>query len=296
VDDLLQPRRRGGAELGSTGGGALINSITQIVLEVDDQDRARDFWTDVLGFELAKDESFGDERWVEIRPPEGRPLLVLGQRGAERPRPEARPEHPSSPVMFGCRNLRATYRELAGRGVRFAQPPVEMHFGWWSMFEDLEGTRYALGEQRDDDSTEGEDDRLSLLVGRWRTTGTTRAIGDAPAVEIDAWDTYSWLPGGCALLHEVDAQVGEQRVEGAEIIGYDPQRGCYSSQYFGSDGPTSYTATMEQVDGSWVWSMSSNQSRFGGTFSSDLAHITGHWELLADDGSWLPWVDIELAK
>jgi hypothetical protein len=41
--------------------------------------------------------------------------------------------------------------------------------------------------------------------------------------------------------------------------------------------------------------MSSNQSRFGGTFSSDLTHITGHWELLADDGSWLPWVDIELA-
>ena len=274
----------------------MINSITQIVLEVDDQDRARDFWTDVLGFELAKDETFGDERWVEIRPPEGHPLLVLAQRPPGRPGPDARPEHPSAPAMFGCRDLRATYRELTARGVRFAQPPVEMHFGWWSMFEDPEGARYALGELPDDDSAQGDDERLSLLVGRWRTTGTTRAIGDAPAVEIDAWDTYSWLPGGCALLHEVDAHVGKQRVEGAEVIGYDPQRGCYSSQYFGSDGATSYTATMEQIDGSWVWSMRSDKTRFAGTFSSDLTHITGHWELLADDGSWLPWMDITLTK
>jgi hypothetical protein len=24
-------------------------------------------------------------------------------------------------------------------------PPSEQHFGWWSLFEDNEGTRYALG-------------------------------------------------------------------------------------------------------------------------------------------------------
>jgi catechol 2,3-dioxygenase-like lactoylglutathione lyase family enzyme len=274
----------------------LISSITQVVLEVSDQDRARQFWTDVLGFELVKDETFGDERWVEIRPPEGGPLVVLAQRQPGRPRSHARPEHPSAPAMFGCRNLRATHQELAARGVRFAQPPVKMHFGWWSMFEDPEGTRYALGELRDDNPTRGDDEPLSLLVGRWRTTGSTRAIGDAPAVEIDAWDTYSWLPGGCALLHEVDAHVGEQHVEGAEIIGNDPQRGCYRSQYFGSDGPTSYTAAMEQADGSWVWSMRSDQTRFAGTFSIDLTHITGHWERLADDGCWRPWMDIELAR
>jgi hypothetical protein len=57
---------------------------------------------------------------------------------------------------------------------------------------------------------------------------------------------------GAKVGHSGGAHVGEQRVEGAEIIGYDPRRGCYSSQYFGRDGPTSYTATMEQVDGSWV--------------------------------------------
>ena len=87
----------------------MISSITQVVVEVDDQDHAREFWTDVLGFELATDETFGDERWVEIRSPGGGPLVVLAQRQPGRPRPDARPEHPSAPVMFGCRDLRATY-------------------------------------------------------------------------------------------------------------------------------------------------------------------------------------------
>jgi lactoylglutathione lyase len=40
-----------------------------------------------------------------------------------------------------------TYRELCDRGVRFITPPTEMSFGRWSMFEDDEGTRYALHQR-----------------------------------------------------------------------------------------------------------------------------------------------------
>lgn len=39
-------------------------------------------------------------------------------------------------------------RELASRGVTFTTPPVLMPFGWWAMFEDNEGTRYALTQSR----------------------------------------------------------------------------------------------------------------------------------------------------
>lgn len=37
-----------------------------------------------------------------------------------------------------------TYEQLRSRGVEFPQPPEEQPFGWWSMFEDLEGNRFAL--------------------------------------------------------------------------------------------------------------------------------------------------------
>ena len=36
--------------------------------------------------------------------------------------------------------------ELRARGVEFPLPPARQHFGWWALFEDNEGTRYALGQ------------------------------------------------------------------------------------------------------------------------------------------------------
>lgn len=37
-----------------------------------------------------------------------------------------------------------TFQVVSARGVEFPQPPVELPFGWWSMFQDREGNRFAL--------------------------------------------------------------------------------------------------------------------------------------------------------
>lgn len=124
----------------------MITGIGKVVLPVDDQERARRFWTERIGFELRRDDSYGDERWIELSPPDGGPLLVLSRRGAGEPRPEPPAELPHSPVFFDCADVEATYRELSRRGVGFPVPPRRQHFGWWSLFEDPDGTRYALGQ------------------------------------------------------------------------------------------------------------------------------------------------------
>jgi Protein of unknown function (DUF1579) len=139
-------------------------------------------------------------------------------------------------------------------------------------------------------------ERLAALLGRWRTRGRTRETATAAAVEVDAIDTYEWLPGRAGLLHRVDARMGDDRVEGAEVIGYDPGRGSYVTQYFGSDGPEAYEASLEEVEGELVWRMWTGSQRFAGTFSADGATITGHWELLDDDDNWQPWMDITLTR
>lgn len=141
-----------------------------------------------------------------------------------------------------------------------------------------------------------EHERLAALVGRWRTSGRSRATNDAPASAIEATDTYEWLPGGFALLHRVDAQVGDDRVEGAEIIGWDPERGSYSTLYFGSDGPNAYEASLREHDGVLVWRMQSRTDRFTGTFSDDGDRITGHWEQLDHADDWRPWMEVTLTK
>jgi predicted enzyme related to lactoylglutathione lyase len=121
----------------------VIEGVSKVVVEVDDQDRARGFWTETLGFELVHDTTYGDERWLEVRTPDEALILVLGQRqGGDRP--SAPDLLPTSNVFFYCDDLAKTYEELRSRGVEFAQPPVEQSFGWWSMFQDQEGNRFAL--------------------------------------------------------------------------------------------------------------------------------------------------------
>jgi Protein of unknown function (DUF1579) len=138
-------------------------------------------------------------------------------------------------------------------------------------------------------------ERLEVLVGKWKTDGHTIDAAGAPADQIDAIDTYKRLPGG-ALLHLVDAKVGGQKVEGAEIIGHDPERNTYATQYFGSEGPTTYEASLAQEGDGLIWRMQSRTTRFTGRFSEDGGVITGHWELQGDGGDWQPWMDITLTR
>jgi hypothetical protein len=138
-------------------------------------------------------------------------------------------------------------------------------------------------------------ERLDAFIGRWKTKGQITEASGVSADRIDAVDTYERLPGG-ALLHLVDAQVGDQKVEGAEIIGYDPARGIYVTQYFGSDGPNAYEASLGEENGALVWTMLSKNDRFTGTFNDDRNIITGHWDALGSDSNWQPWMDITLTK
>ena len=124
----------------------MITGVKKVVVPVDDQERAKEFWTARVGFELHSDETYGDERWIEVAPPDGGPLLVLSPRAADEPRSEVRDELPHSPLFFDCADIAHTYRELSARGVGFPTPPQRMHFGWWAQFCDPDGTRYALGQ------------------------------------------------------------------------------------------------------------------------------------------------------
>jgi lactoylglutathione lyase len=120
----------------------VIEGVSKVVIDVDDQARALQFWTKTLGFELNQDTSDGEERWAEVRTPDTGLALVLSPRQDERP--SATDVLPTSNVVFYCDELARTFEELGARGVVFTQPPVELSFGWWSLFQDQEGNRFAL--------------------------------------------------------------------------------------------------------------------------------------------------------
>ena len=122
----------------------MLRGVHQVVLYVSDQAVARQFWTDVIGCTLVTDAEYGDERWLEVLTPDGHTRLVLAKAQPGFDRPAVRADLPHSNVFFYADDLEATHRELAAKGVTFPAPPVKQPWGWWAMFEDPEGTRFAL--------------------------------------------------------------------------------------------------------------------------------------------------------
>lgn len=97
---------------------------------VDDQSKALDFYTDVLGFVKKKDIPMGDHRWLTVVSPESPdgPELVLEPDGhpAARPFKQALMEDGIPFTSFGVEDVPAEYERLTGLGVRFTQKPTEM--------------------------------------------------------------------------------------------------------------------------------------------------------------------------
>ncbi|WGW12356.1 VOC family protein [Saxibacter everestensis] len=119
----------------------MLQGISKVRVGVADQERAKQFWLDTMRCELAQDASYGEERWLEVRLPDGAVLILEQRDGAILQAPDGQP---NTPVFFYCDDLDATWRQLTQRGVRFVQEPIDMPFGRWSLFEDTEGNRFPL--------------------------------------------------------------------------------------------------------------------------------------------------------
>jgi lactoylglutathione lyase len=96
----------------------MISAVDKININVRDQDAARRFWTETMGFSLVTDEPIGREpsgaRWIEVRPPHSAVTLVLYSLTFDASRLGS-----LSPVLFTCDDIQKTHQELTARGVEF---------------------------------------------------------------------------------------------------------------------------------------------------------------------------------
>ncbi|MGW4489905.1 VOC family protein [Amycolatopsis sp. NPDC004368] len=123
-----------------------ITGVGKVVVGVEDQARAKAFWSETVGFTVTTDVPYDDRgnRWVEVTAPDGT-ILVLSP---EDRRPEQRAGLPTSNFFFHADDIVKTYHDLAAKGVDFPAKPEKQPWGWWAMFTDTEGNRFAL-QQRD---------------------------------------------------------------------------------------------------------------------------------------------------
>jgi catechol 2,3-dioxygenase-like lactoylglutathione lyase family enzyme len=118
---------------------------------VDDQERARRFYTEVLGFRLKQDVPIGEHRWLTVVDPdhEDGTQLVLepDSHPAAKPFKEALLEDGIPFTSFAVDDVDAEYGRLSALGVRFTQPPTNLGPATTAVFEDTCGNLIAIAQR-----------------------------------------------------------------------------------------------------------------------------------------------------
>jgi catechol 2,3-dioxygenase-like lactoylglutathione lyase family enzyme len=135
----------------------MITNISLFTLYVTDQDDAKSFYTEVLGFEERSDVQLGDGfRWVTVghpSQPELEVTLMLPGPPLEDGVAEAVRRALANGTMggfgLGVDDCRKTHEELSAKGVEFVQRPSERPYGVEAVMRDNSGNWLVLVEASD---------------------------------------------------------------------------------------------------------------------------------------------------
>lgn len=110
---------------------------------VTDQDRAKKFYIDMLGFEERVDAPMGDgTRWVTVAPPGEKTEIVFMAKGFPGWSLEAVGQNTRG--CLAVDDVFAAHQKWAAKGVEFTDGPRMEFFGGWAMFKDNDGNEWGL--------------------------------------------------------------------------------------------------------------------------------------------------------
>jgi catechol 2,3-dioxygenase-like lactoylglutathione lyase family enzyme len=134
----------------------MITNVSLVTVWVTNQDEAKAFYTDKLGFEASTDITMGDGyRWLTVCHPD-HPELQLN---LAKPGPPLDDEDAAAfrrmlgkgslgAVGLATDNCQKTYAELAAKGVSFIQEPADRPYGVEAILRDNSGNWLVLVEQK----------------------------------------------------------------------------------------------------------------------------------------------------
>lgn len=118
-----------------------LTNLEVVSVPVSDQDRAKSFYAEQLGFSVDVDSSFADGsmRWVMLRPPGSGTAITLVTWF------DTMPAGSLKGAVLGCDALEKTLADLEARGVSFHEEEVqEAPWGRWKTFDDPDGNSWVL--------------------------------------------------------------------------------------------------------------------------------------------------------
>ena len=120
----------------------MITELHTVALYVSDQERAKHFYVDLLGFELNADQPGmgGIGRWLEVAPAGAQTAFMLADAaGWHREDRVGR----SADVTLRCDDARALHAELVAKGVPVTEPQAQ-RFGTFIDVTDPDGHRLRI--------------------------------------------------------------------------------------------------------------------------------------------------------
>ena len=134
----------------------MITNINLVTVYCLDQDKARDFYVDVLGFEARTDITMGEGfRWVTVSHPAQPQLEVTLMTPGPPLDPEAAEfirgqleKGSMGGLGLAVDDCRKTYEELSAKGVTFLQEPSDRPYGVEAVMRDSTGNWLVLVEPK----------------------------------------------------------------------------------------------------------------------------------------------------
>lgn len=126
----------------------MINQIGQVMLYVDDQDQARRFWTEKVGFVVVSEGDNGQGiRWVEIAPAPGAQtsFVLHNKQVIARMQPELNLGTPS--IMLFTDDVDGLYHAFQEQGITVGQL-VDIGLGRVFNFADDENNYFAVMQKK----------------------------------------------------------------------------------------------------------------------------------------------------
>lgn len=142
----------------------MIQRLSHATLYVLDQDAAKDFYVNKLGFELRMDETMGSGdksipggfRWLTVSP-KGQPdlqIILMKVDGPNMP-PEVATairgllaKGKLNGGVLQTSDCRKTYEELKAKGVEFPSPPKEQFYGIEAILKDNSGNWFSMTQPK----------------------------------------------------------------------------------------------------------------------------------------------------
>jgi len=123
-----------------------MNTLFQVSLLVDDYDKAIQFYTQVLGFELVEDTIHSEsKRWVRVRPKGSTGASLLLAKARDHQKPFVGNQTGGRVFLFvHTKDLQRDYKNLIDNQVEIVRKPSSEAYGEVLVFKDLYGNLIDL--------------------------------------------------------------------------------------------------------------------------------------------------------